>query len=130
MLVLQAGAMGKGGELGMGEQIKIMEIAKNLIALSGLTLGKDIKIKFTGIRPGEKLEEELLLDREKDAMTEHNKIFISRNGMLFGKRKLNEILKKMHRLTQLTDEEGLMKLLKELVTAGSGGEKFVENFQF
>ena len=133
MLVLQAGAMGKGGELfilDMGEQIKVLELAKNLIAFSGLTLGKDIDIKFTGLRPGEKLEEELLLDKEKDATTQHNKIFVSRNGMLFGKRKLNESLKKMHRLTQLMDESGLIKLLKELVVEGNGGEKFGQNFQF
>ncbi|MFH1799983.1 MAG: nucleoside-diphosphate sugar epimerase/dehydratase [Candidatus Omnitrophota bacterium] len=133
MLVLQAGAIGKGGELfilDMGDQIKIMEIAKNLIAFSGLTLGKDIEIKFTGLRPGEKLEEELLLDKEKDAMTRHNKIFISANGMLFAKKKLNRSLREMHRMAQLMDEKGIMKILNELVREGSGAEKFVEKFQF
>ena len=131
MLVLQAGAIGKGGELfilDMGEQIKIVDIAKNLIAFSGLTLGKDIEIKFTGLRPGEKLEEELLLDKEKDAVTEHDKIFISRNGMLFGKMKLNQNLKKLHRMAQLMDEEGLLKLLKKLVREGNGGEEFFKDF--
>ncbi len=66
LLVLQAGAIGKGGELfilDMGEQIKMVDIAKNLVTLSGLTLNKDIEIKFIGLRPGEKLSEELLLDR-------------------------------------------------------------------
>lgn len=131
MLVLQAGAMGKGGELfilDMGEQIKILEIAKNLIAFSGLTLDKDIQIKFIGLRPGEKLEEELLLDKEKDMVTSHNKIFISRNGMLFEKKKLNRNLRLLHRMAELMDEKGLMKLLKELVAEGNRGDQFGKNF--
>ncbi|MFH0984195.1 MAG: nucleoside-diphosphate sugar epimerase/dehydratase [Candidatus Omnitrophota bacterium] len=118
MLVLQAGAMGKGGELfilDMGEQIKVLELAKNLIAFSGLTLGKDINIQFTGLRPGEKLEEELMLDKEKDVSTKNNKIFISHSGILFGEKKLKQNLKKMHRLTQLMDEEELLRVLKDLV---------------
>ena len=125
MLVLQAGAMGKGGELfilDMGEQIKVVELAKNLIAFSGLTIGKDIEIKFIGLRPGEKLEEELLLDKEKDMTTSHNKIFISQNGILFDKQKLNQRLRKLHRMTQLMDKKGIAKLLPEIVRSGSGGK--------
>ncbi|MCX5681527.1 MAG: nucleoside-diphosphate sugar epimerase/dehydratase, partial [Candidatus Omnitrophica bacterium] len=79
-LILQAGALGKGGEifiLDMGEQIKILDLAKNLVSLSGLTLDKDIVVKFIGLRPGEKLAEELLLDREKDKMTKHELIYVS-----------------------------------------------------
>ncbi len=76
-LVIQAGAMGKGGEvfvLDMGEQIPILELARNMIKLSGLEPEKDIPIEFTGIRPGEKLHEKLLWDYEESSPTEHKKI--------------------------------------------------------
>jgi FlaA1/EpsC-like NDP-sugar epimerase len=78
-LVLEAGSMGKGGEIfvfDMGESIRIMDLAKKMIQLSGLELGKDIEIKITGLRPGEKLYEELLTDQEKTIATHHEKIMI------------------------------------------------------
>jgi FlaA1/EpsC-like NDP-sugar epimerase len=76
-LVLQAGAMGKGGEiylLDMGEPIKILDLATDLISFSGLVLREDIDIKFIGLRPGEKLHEELITDRENLINTKHPKI--------------------------------------------------------
>jgi FlaA1/EpsC-like NDP-sugar epimerase len=80
-LVLQAGAMGKGGEifvLDMGEPVKIVDLARDLIALSGLREGEDIEIVFTGTRPGEKLFEELSTAAEDADKTRHPKIFVGR----------------------------------------------------
>jgi FlaA1/EpsC-like NDP-sugar epimerase len=79
-LVLIAGAIGKGGEIfifDMGESVKIIDLAKKMIELSGLTLGKDIQIKFSGLRPGEKLYEELLATKENTLPTSHHKIMIA-----------------------------------------------------
>lgn len=76
-LVLEAGTMGEGGEIfvfDMGESVKIIDLAKKMIQLSGLTLGKDIEIKITGLRPGEKLYEELLAKEENTLPTHHPQI--------------------------------------------------------
>lgn len=80
-LVLEAGAMGSGGEIfvfDMGESVKIVDLAKNMIRLSGLELGKDIQIVYTGLRPGEKLYEELLSEKENTLPTHHPKILKAR----------------------------------------------------
>lgn len=80
-LVLEAGAMGKGGEIfifDMGESVKILDLAKNMIRLSGLHYPDDIDIKITGLRPGEKLYEELLANGENTLPTYHDKIMISK----------------------------------------------------
>lgn len=79
-LVLQAGAMGKGGEIfvfDMGEQVRIADLARKMIRLSGLEPERDIKIVYTGLRPGEKLYEELLSDKETTSATSHYKIRIT-----------------------------------------------------
>jgi len=80
-LVLEAGAISNGGEIfifDMGKSVKIIDLAKKMIKLSGLIIGKDIQIKFTGLRPGEKLYEELLNDMENTVPTHHSKIMIAK----------------------------------------------------
>lgn len=81
-LVLEAGAMGKGGEIfifDMGEPVKIMDLAIKMIKLAGFTPNKQIEIKITGLRPGEKLYEELLSDKSKTLPTHHKKIMIAQD---------------------------------------------------
>ncbi len=80
-LVLEAGALGKGGEIfifDMGESVNIADLAKKMIRLSGLELGKDIQIVYSGLRPGEKLYEELLTSEENTMPTHHQKIMIAK----------------------------------------------------
>jgi len=80
-LVLEAGALGNGGEIfifDMGQSVKIVDLAKKMIKLSGLTLGKDIQIIYTGLRPGEKLYEELLNNEENTLPTHHPQILIAK----------------------------------------------------
>lgn len=116
-LVLQAGAMANGGEvfiLDMGEPVRIMDLAENLIRLSGLEVGKDIEIKVTGLRPGEKLYEELLLNTDTALKTEHNKIFIECPETL----SLEELEQRLAVLRQIVaddDREELVRYLTDLV---------------
>ncbi|PKO20475.1 MAG: polysaccharide biosynthesis protein, partial [Chloroflexi bacterium HGW-Chloroflexi-1] len=82
-LVLQAAALGQGGEvfvLDMGEPVRIADLARDLIRLSGLEPGRDIDVVYTGLRPGEKLFEELFAAGEDYVRTGHEKIFVCRNG--------------------------------------------------
>lgn len=117
-LVLQAGALGQGGEifiLDMGEQIRVVDLAKNMIALSGLVLDKDIEIKFIGLRPGEKPYEEMLHNSETDTITKHDKIFVARCPD-YDPVKLRKTIRDMERMVKLADETGVMRMIAELVT--------------
>jgi len=83
-LVLQATMLGRGGEvfvLDMGEPVRIYNLARDLIRLSGLVEGKDIEIEYTGLQPGEKLTEELFYGWERRGCSAHEKIFVCANGM-------------------------------------------------
>jgi len=83
-LTLQAATLGHGGEifaLDMGEPVKIVDLAQDLIRLSGLQVGRDIDIEFIGLRPGEKMYEELFVPGEMYERTAREKIFVARNGI-------------------------------------------------
>jgi FlaA1/EpsC-like NDP-sugar epimerase len=106
-LVIQAGAMGGGGEvfiLDMGEQISITELARNLIRLSGFEPEKDIEIIFSGIRPGEKLHEELVWDYETAVTTQHNKIMMIKSSQ-FDFDKFNNDIDKLQNIISSGDYE-------------------------
>ena len=108
-LVIQAGGLAEGGEifiLDMGEPVKIVELAKSLIQLSGKTPGEDIEIVFTGLREGEKMYEELLMDEESTLPTENKSIMISKGVEI----SYDEVAKKLAELEVAikgTDEEAI-----------------------
>ena len=113
-LVIQAGAYGKGGEvfiLDMGEPVRIVDLAEDLIRLAGLEVGRDIEIKFTGIRPGEKLYEELLTASEGITATRNSKIFIAK--------------------PEEVDEQALMAMVEKLEMAARVGKprNIIRGFQ-
>lgn len=115
-LVLTAGAMGKGGEIfifDMGKSVKISDVAKKMIQLSGLTLNKDISIEYTGLRPGEKLYEELLANEENTIKTEHKKILIAKVRTY----EYETLVPKIEKLIELQDEDEFVVVsqMKEVV---------------
>ncbi|MGZ3862782.1 MAG: polysaccharide biosynthesis protein [Bacteroidia bacterium] len=116
-LVLEAGCMGNGGEIfvfDMGKQVKIADLAKKMIQLSGLTEGRDIQIVYTGLRPGEKLYEELLADAENTLPTHHPQILIGKVKE-YG---FEEVKTKIEKLITLFDTQNNVEIvgrMKELV---------------
>lgn len=116
-LVLHAGTMGQGGEVfvfDMGEPVKILDLARRMIKLSGFQPEIDIKIQFTGLRPGEKLFEELLSDNTKTLATPHEKILISKDPTV----EFNYIENKVKSIVEISrnnSKEEVVKLLKEIV---------------
>lgn len=117
-LVLQAGMMGKGGEvfvLDMGEPIKIVDLAKEMIRLSGLEPDRDIPIIFTGIRPGEKLFEELLTAEEGTTATRHEKIFVAKDTKSPDAAYIEKVDSLLRKAQECTDRSGIISLLKDLV---------------
>lgn len=116
-LVLQAGSIAKGGEifiLDMGEPVKILDLAENVISLSGFVPYQDIKIEFTGLRPGEKLFEELLLDLDNSDKTEFEKIFIEKPEV-HDEEKLNKALQRFEELVKGCTKEEMVEAIHDLV---------------
>lgn len=116
-LVLQAGAYAKGGEifvLDMGQPVKIYDLAENLIRLSGYIPNEEIEIKVTGLRPGEKLYEELLMNEEGLSETPHKKIFIGRPGE-FNLEKVKNNINTLLDVVKLGNKEKLREKLQEVV---------------
>lgn len=118
LLVLQAGAMGEGGEvfvLDMGEPIKILDLAKEMIKLSGFEPDKDIAIVFIGMRPGEKLFEEILTAEEGTVATKHQRIFTAKTN-LNNQKDLLERIENLQNILQTSDKHNLVKALKEIIS--------------
>ncbi|WP_289014189.1 nucleoside-diphosphate sugar epimerase/dehydratase [uncultured Capnocytophaga sp.] len=116
-LVLQAGTMGKGGEIfvfDMGEPVKILNLATRMIKLSGFEPNVDIKLVYTGLRPGEKLYEELLSDSTKTMPTHHKKIMISKDpSMSFTE--IEALTNKIYEVATQGDKTEVVRLLKQIV---------------
>ena len=116
-LVLQAGTMGVGGEIfvfDMGEPVKIVDLAERMIRLSGFEPDIDIKIVYTGLRPGEKLYEELLSDGTKTLPTHHEKIMISKDETMEFE-KINTLTQKIYDLAKESNKIEVVRTLKEIV---------------
>ena len=115
-LVLHAGAYAQGGEifiLDMGEPVKILDLAENMIRLSGLVPGEDIEIKFTGLRPGEKLYEELLIDDDNKKETANKRIFIGQ-PIKIDEAEFDEKMKELEKAT-FSEDENIRQVVKKLV---------------
>ena len=116
-LVLQAGAMGKGGEIfvfDMGQMIKIADLAKKMIKLSGYTIGKDMELVYSGLRPGEKLYEEVLSDAEATQPTHHPKILIAR-VQEYNVDRLNQWFDEVKSMLSEQSNDSLVAALKALI---------------
>jgi len=124
-LVLEAGCMGKGGEIfifDMGRSVKIVELAKRMIKLAGLIPDQDIKIEYTGLRPGEKLFEELLNDSENTLPTHHEKIMIGQvQEFLFAEveSQITELIENANKSDDLAVVKSMKKIVHEFKSENS-----------
>jgi FlaA1/EpsC-like NDP-sugar epimerase len=117
-LILQAAALGRGGEifvLDMGEPVKIVDLARELVELSGLKVGEDIDITFTGMRPGEKLYEELFIPGESYQRTTHEKIFIASHASDVTVPDLDALLESLHQSALRNDRAMIVNVLQRLI---------------
>jgi len=116
-LVLEAGMMGQGGEIflfDMGKPVKILDLAHRMIRLSGLEIDKDIQIKYTGLRPGEKLYEELLNDKENTLPTHHPQIMIGKVRE-FNFEEINQNIDQLVQLFDAQNNEAIVRKMKDVV---------------
>jgi len=116
-LVLEAGAMGQGGEVfvfDMGKPVKILDMAKKMVKLSGLELNTDISIEITGLRPGEKLYEELLASSENTLPTHHPKIMVAK-VQTYSNKAIKEHLDILTEIMIDGDEVGMVRKVKTIV---------------
>lgn len=114
-LVLEASVIGNGGEIyvfDMGDSVKIIDLARKMISLSGMTVDKDIQIKVTGLRPGEKLYEELLANEENTLPTHHDKILIAKTNV---KKEIDEKINSLIGLIDGQKNDELVRIIKEIV---------------
>ena len=117
-LVLQAAVIGSGGEvfmLEMGEPVRICDLAKDLIQLSGYEVGKDIEIEFTGLRPGEKLFEELFIPGEKYNRTKHQKILSLGNASRLVKENIDREVEALCQAADRNDTNLILSMLQQLI---------------
>jgi FlaA1/EpsC-like NDP-sugar epimerase len=120
-LVLQAGALNQNGAvfvLDMGEPVKIVDMARDLIRLSGLEPDRDIAIKFTGMKSGEKLYEELLNTEEGTNVTQHESIFVARKATK--PKNLDKNIEEMLSIAKTCDSQQIKKIFKKMVPSYSG----------
>ncbi|MEE3145327.1 MAG: polysaccharide biosynthesis protein, partial [Bacteroidota bacterium] len=114
-IFVEAGPLGNGGEISvfaLGSSVNIIDLAKKMISLSGLTINKDIEIKITGLRPGEKLYEELLANEENTITTHHEKILIAKTSV---KENMSEKIDKLIDLIDSQQNNKLVLLLKSII---------------
>lgn len=124
LLVMQAGAMGQGGEvfvLDMGKQIKILDLAKEMIKSSGLEPDRDIPIVFSGVRPGEKLFEEILTAEEDTIATKNQKIFIAKLSGI-NEKKLTQGLERLQKAVKNSDKKEIIAIFKRLIPSYKPGK--------
>lgn len=121
-LVLQAASMGQGGEvflLNMGQQVRILDLAEDLIRLSGLVPGRDVEISFTGIRPGEKLSEDLWEEGMQFQRTEHSEIYRATEEEHVDSDQLNRAVEQLAHLSHQAETESLIRVLDESIPSAS-----------
>jgi FlaA1/EpsC-like NDP-sugar epimerase len=121
-LVLQASAMGQGGEafiLNMGDQVRILGLAEDLIRLSGLEPGRDIEIVFTGIRPGEKLSEDLWEQGTNFQPTAHSEIFRAKEDEEVDSQRLTRAIEQLERLAHQGEVETILRVLDEVIPSAA-----------